>query len=247
MVQEGHVRMEQWLKEPLPHHTNRSKMEAVATVDAEQSSGRSLEDLLPVLELSTRELRQAAQDALNGAAAFLDEINNTRWKKAPADAPTTADRDKQRQHLADTLAQYRKSGHFEILAPFKDLFDPVTGELKPAPEKHLTGSIRGLFRCFVFTSSLISFCVTLQQYLDYVHLIEISNPKSKLQFPGKFVESVVENATDPSTGDNQYGLGVNEPLQDNDFDDHSSATSSTSKTHKGKKKRHWREYGPGPY
>lgn len=245
MVEERHQGIKRYEDNPLPHHTKKVKEEATQAFEAEKSSGHSLKDLLPELGASTAELRQAAQAALGGASAWLGQINNTRWKKTPADAPTLEDRDALRERLIAVLAEYRKSKHFSLLERYRGKFD-ANGNLIPAPEHEISSSVYGLFRCFILTSSLIAFCQSLIEFLEFVRVIEVANPQNKLQFPGKFVQTVVENATDSTTGVTGYDDTVNDPLADDDSDDDRAAQlakdDQKSESSADLKKRKYGEY-----
>lgn len=198
---------------PIPHQTSRVTRQTEYMEKSEKMGSRSLDDLIPLLKLSTAELRFAAQDALQTAIDWLDMINNTRWKKTPADALPVEAREAKLQRLRDALRDFRSDGTKQILEPFRDMFDMTTGQLKDEYKAHLTGSSRGLFRCFTFTSTLVGFCTALISLLELLVDIDVGTPKNKFQFPGKFVQSVVQTVSDDSSVDNN-NLDIRDHLVD---------------------------------
>lgn len=180
----------------------------------EKEAGKSLEDLIPILKSSTADLRSAAQDGLQASIEWLDMINNTRWKKQPADFPSVETRQAKLHRLREALYEFRNGGTNEILAPFENMFNLSTGQLKEHYATHLTGSSRGLFRCFTFTSTLVGFCTALIDMLELLVEIELGTPKNKFQFPGKFVQEVVRNVSDGPNGEGQYTLDIQDHLLD---------------------------------
>lgn len=237
MVEERHQGMKMFNEKPLPHHTSTTRAVVEHTNQHEKASRRALEDLMPELDESTRELRQAAKAGLESVSQYLDMINNHRWKRTPKDAPTIESRQETLKNLEDALEEYRKSKHFNILNGFQDLFDPVTGKLKPTTEKYLASQVRGLFRCFTFTSGLISFSKCLVEYIQFVLELEHGNPKNKLQFPGKFVAAAVENVTDSTQDSAQFDYSVQDDLADNGSQDDDSRTIKDEDLPKGARKK----------
>lgn len=256
MVEERRLGLKRYQDNPLPHHTSRTRKLAEESVKAELDSGHALTDLLADVDASTVELRQACQHALNGAAAWLKTMNETRWKKFPPGFPTLADRDEARLNLVSALHDYRTNKHFLILGQFKDMFDDK-GELIAGAPGVMDGRVRGLFRCFIFTTALISFSGALIEYLEYVRLIEVSNPKNKLQYPTVFVQAVLNNANDSTYGEGRFDAAIKDPLADNehqeindsdnhdtdaDSDDGKAIAAKRKEKRKNKKRHKYREY-----
>ncbi|OCF73911.1 hypothetical protein I204_05757 [Kwoniella mangroviensis CBS 8886] len=193
----------------------------------------SLEGLLPILAESTSELRQTSAKALDDISDWLLLVNHTRWKKKPSSAPDIRHRELNLQNVRNALKGFRESKHFQMLEPYKDSFDPRTGELKLHLMESYRYSSRDLFRCFVFTSSLIAFTIDLIELLELLLQIERDNPKSRIQLPNAFTKNVVKSANekeggnplDMGTGDNS-SLDVNASLEEDDHDEERGETST---------------------
>lgn len=249
MIEERHDAMEHWGNTPLPHVTERTKDDVKMMDQAELREGRSLDDLMPDLAASTQRLRTAAQKGLEGASAWLDDINQHRWKKLPKDATTTLQRKENLDELKAALAEYRNDKHFTIMERFRSVFDPNTGLVLESEVTRLAGTFRGLFQCFTFTSSLIAFSHELVTYLEFTLLIELDQPKNKFQFPGKFVQQVIENANDSTGGTNNYDIGIQDQLVDDgseasthlrDSDDEGESKADRKLRKKKRAERKWR-------
>ena len=167
---------------------------------------------MPILDECTKSLREAGATALTDLITYLLDINKSRWGALPKDSKPIADREANLKHLDTTLAEFRASKHFEILEPFRDLFDdmgnvrgdPVTFDELPASRSY---SVRELFRCYVFTTSLISFSIVLVELLQVCLDVERANPKNRFQLPTKFSKMLIRNANEQSGG-NPLDMGV---------------------------------------
>lgn len=227
MVEERHRGLKEHMEDPLPHATVQSKAMYHNLVQAEKSSGRNLEDLMPQLKSETAELRSAAEVAFQGGIDYLDMINSTRWKKTPKDFYAPEVRQANLLRLRAALGEFRVSGGNQALSKFKDYFDPQTGRLLEWGARPGSGSPRGLFRCFQFTASLTAFCIALIDWLQLIEVIELGTPNNKFQFPGKFVQEVVRNVNDNTAGSNDFDLSVRDDLVDHGGDVDSDADDRT--------------------
>ncbi|WVF70551.1 hypothetical protein IAT40_005342 [Kwoniella sp. CBS 6097] len=241
IIEEQHHSFKTMKADPLPHSTIRAKSH-FEKMEKHVDDTHSLTGLLPILADSTANLRSSSTKALDDISTWLLLVNHTRWKKKPASAPSIAERESNLAAVKDALAEYRQSKHLALLEPYKDSFDPVTGDLKAhLYEKHRYSS-RDLFRCFVFTSNLISFSLTLIELLELLLEIERANPRSKIQLPKAFAKNAVKSAIEKQGGnplamgtDDHSSLDVHEPVQADDHDDDASETS-TAVDKKGEKK-----------
>lgn len=182
----------------------------------------SLDDLLPILALSSRPLRSAAEMALNGAIVWLEEVNHTRWR-TPEDDPLGASvRQSNLDRLRMELDEFRKSRSFAVLENFEDAFDD-RGVLKTEMARVYVYSARGLFRCFVFATSLVYFVDVLIELLELLLEIEERNPKATFQLPTRFVRGLVRTANDRYGGGSPLDMGVQDipetDTPDTDTDD----------------------------
>ncbi|WVQ97371.1 hypothetical protein IAU59_004483 [Kwoniella sp. CBS 9459] len=243
IIEEQYQSLKSMKDDPLPHSTVRAK-DHFEKMEKHVDDTHSLTGLLPILADSTAELRDSSAKAMDDISTWLLLVNHTRWKKKPASAPSIAEREGNLAAVKSALAEYRQSKHLALLEPYKDNFDPVTGDLKShLYEKHRYSS-RDLFRCFVFTSNLISFCLTLIELLELLLEIERANPKSKIQLPKAFAKNVVKSANEKQGGnplaigtDDHSTLDVHEPVQADDHDDDDASETSTAVDHKSEKKR----------
>ncbi|WVR05967.1 hypothetical protein IAU60_002995 [Kwoniella sp. DSM 27419] len=242
IVEEQHQSFKKFTEDPLPHTTVRSKSH-FDTMEKHIDHAHSLAGLLPILADSTADLRAACSKSLDDVSDWLLLVNHTRWKKKPASAPPIAEREANLQAVRATLDEFRQGKHFAVLEPYKEYFDPSTGKLYPHQlEKHRSAS-RDLFRCFVFTSTLIGFALTLIELLELLLEIERANPKSRIQLPKAFAKSAVKTANEKSAG-NPLDLGsdgsttdVHEGVQPDEHDDDHSSTSTAVEKEKGKNKK----------
>ncbi|OCF31124.1 hypothetical protein I316_07256 [Kwoniella heveanensis BCC8398] len=235
-----HQSLQKMKDDPLPHATVRAKSR-FEKMEKHVDDSHSLTGLLPILADSTADLRNSSVKALDDISTWLLLVNHTRWKKKPASAPTISEREANLAAVRNALAEYRQRKHLALLEPYKENFDLSTGDLKEhLYEKHRYSS-RDLFRCFVFTSNLIAFSLTLIELLELLLEIERANPKSKIQLPKAFAKNAVKSANENGGGnplamgsDDHSSLDVHEPVQADDHDDDVSETSTA--VEKGEKK-----------
>jgi hypothetical protein len=213
---------------PSAHPTLRAEKD-FGKLDSKQSSGRDIDELMPFLLASTTPLRSANEGALAEALRWLDETNHRRWKKGGAtNTPSLADREHHILSVRSALSEFRQTRHFEMLAPFKDAFDPQTGELlhAHAQSKDYQLAIRGLFRCFLLSTNLIAFTLVLLEFLEVLLEIEKRNGENRMQWPTAFAKMLVRSANEKTGGGNPLDMGVGD--QDHDRVDHASSGSSVT-------------------
>ncbi|WWC58457.1 uncharacterized protein I303_100999 [Kwoniella dejecticola CBS 10117] len=232
VVDEQHRSFKATMEDTTSHSIVRTKAH-VDRMKKHIDDTHSLTGLLPILADSTADLRQSSIKALDDLSEWLLLVNHTRWKKKPADAPTIAQREDNLNGVKEALRQFRETKHFDMLEPYKDSFDPPTGQLKDHLVEKYRYSSRDLFRCFVFTSTLIAFAIDLIELLELLLQIEKDNPKSKIQLPNAFTKNVVKSANekgggnplDMGTSDNST-LDINDRIEEDDHDDQRSETST---------------------
>ncbi|KAL7424784.1 hypothetical protein Q5752_000468 [Cryptotrichosporon argae] len=179
---------------------------------------RSLEALLPALEVSTAELRAAATETFKLSIEWLDDVNRSRWRRSKT-GTSTDEREAALTRLRAVLVEFRASKHFELLAPFEDMFDPTNGHLRAAELPHITASTRALFRCYLFSSSLINFALALDGFAAHLLALDKAHRRARAQWPTKFARAVVRSANDKSGGTNPVDLGVKGPTPDDDSEE----------------------------
>jgi hypothetical protein len=216
--------------------------------------GMEFAALIPRLRDSTAPLRDAAQRGLEGVSDWLSLANRSRWTKPKslASAAPIQTREGNLQALRESLQEFRDGRHTEVLEPFKHMFDPTTGQLKMDKMQNGMASGRELFRCYVFSTCLIAFSITVIELLELVLEIEKANPKPKIQLPAAFARKLVQAANGQNGGGNPLDMGaksrgteddsnstdtlVNEEDQDEDVD-HDEKHGDGKKKKKAKAKR----------
>jgi hypothetical protein len=209
------------------------------TMKKDRHPGTHLDELVPIIASSTAELRQAAATALDGAVTWIDTVNHSRWSKPPPNAADITVRETNLAGLKETLAEYRATKHFELLDPYRQLFDEA-GNVRPESHAAVRASAPTIFRCNVFTSSLISFSLMLIELLELLLSIERANPKAKIQLPSAFAKMLVKAANDTSAGGNPLDLGNGQNV---DKDNSASSTDTLVAGQKEKKRKSTKAYG----
>lgn len=201
----------------------------------------SLDDLLPIVAASSQPLRSAAKTALQAAIEWLGEVNKTRWRKPKSSSPGITSRQTNLAQLRVELEQFRESSNLALLEPFLECFDEA-GTLKPELEEVCVYSARGLCRCFVFTTSMISFASVLAELLELLLDIETCNPRTKLHVPTRFVGSLVRTANDRTGGGNPLDMGVKDPLKIEASNADDGDSDDAEKDVDVEKTGHWRKH-----
>ncbi|WWC86361.1 uncharacterized protein L201_001236 [Kwoniella dendrophila CBS 6074] len=237
---------QQSVKNTLDDISSHSNVRSKAHLDQMEKNideAHSLTGLLPILAESTAELRKSSAKALDDITEWLLLVNHTRWKKKPSTAPDITQREANILAVKDALKEFREGKHFSMLDSYKDNFDPNTGELKPDSAERYRYASRDLFRCFVFTSSLIGFTIDLIELLECLIQIERENPTSRIQLPSAFTKSVVKSANEKEGGnplamgtDDHSSVNVNRSVEEDEQDGHDEARSETSTAVEGKEK-----------
>lgn len=206
----------------------------VDMIEKHRLEQRSFATLLPQLRSSTADLRHAAQQGLEGVDEWLRNANHSRWTKLPANASPLQTREGNLQHLRSALTEFRESKHFEMLESLKDLFDTRTGEPRINNPTQIM-NVRELFRCYVFSTTLIHFSRTIIEFLELVLEIEKANPKARIQLPSAFAKKLVEAANDTDGGGNPLDMGAKAAGREDDASSTSTRVDQEDKAGAGKK------------
>ncbi|KIR38735.1 hypothetical protein I307_02819 [Cryptococcus deuterogattii 99/473] len=252
IIHEQNTSEKDWQENPMPHPTVGAQKHWERLEEYNHPS-RSLDALVPILNESSTDLRQASTKALKDISQWLSLVNHTRWKKVPADAPPLSQREENLENVKRALEAFRASKQFDVLEPYREFFDPITGEIKPEALESYRYLTRDLFRVYVLTSNLINFTLSLVTFLSLLLDIEKANPKSKIQLPNKFAKMLLKNASDKSGGGNPLDMGLKdtdgideasgrtseatEDDVDDDDDDESVTTTTVEKKKDTKKKK----------
>jgi hypothetical protein len=132
----------------------------------------------PVLREATFELRSAASDALTAVSGTVNFVNTTRWRRA-----STADALVEQEHVLDSAAERLRSAASSALTEFK-----ATGRLSLLEpfEPHLgtaTAPLRGLYVCYVFSTSVVVVSEAILTVVETVQKISGKHRKNRLWAP----------------------------------------------------------------
>ncbi|OXM76143.1 hypothetical protein C364_06247 [Cryptococcus neoformans Bt63] len=253
IVDEQNLNQRDMQENPMPHPTVGAQKHW-ERLEEHNHPSRSLDALVPILNESSADVRQASIKALKDISQWLTLVNHTRWKKVPGDAPPISQREENLENVKRALKEFRASKQFAVLEPYRQFFDPATGEIKPEALESYRYVTRDLFRAYVLTSNLINFALSLISFLSLVLEIERANPKSKIQLPNKFAKMLIKNANDKNGGGNPLDMGLKDmdgideasgrtseatedDVDDDDDDDASETSSAVEKKEKKDKKK----------
>ena len=217
-----------------PHPSVRVK-KGIELIQSHRHHGTNLDELLPTLASSTADLRAIANKSFGDAIEWLEVVNHSRWTRPPGSCPDIASRQTNLSQLKETLQEFRLAKQFQLLEPFRDMFDEA-GNLRPNVISTVRWSTTPLFRCHVFTSGLIFFVESLIELLESLLEIEKANPKSRIQLPSAFAKMLVKSANETNAAGNPLDLGTSDHDDDGGADDASSTETLVESKHPDKKK-----------
>ncbi|KAF7369614.1 hypothetical protein MVEN_00292200 [Mycena venus] len=142
------------------------------------------DDIIPVLDSATRELRAATTSALAAVRAHVAHVNRTRWRRDTEGAKAcTAALDAAGARLNRAMEEFNEERRMELLAPFLPLLEAAVAagvDQKKASEQL---PLRSLFVSYVFVSNLVSIAEAVQGLLGVVQEIDAKRPKARLWAP----------------------------------------------------------------
>ncbi|KAM0786792.1 hypothetical protein ACM66B_002226 [Microbotryomycetes sp. NB124-2] len=151
---------------------------------AEKSHRHTLQDLLPVLDSSSQELRQAIEAALSGAMEWLTRTNDGRWLgKKPSNEEVESRYQMQKlrvERAAAELAIYREHKRKEVCEPFRHFFGP-NGALQV--DKQTPMSPDSLFVVLSATDNLVQYGIAMCDLLVALLTIEDTRRVNKVWWP----------------------------------------------------------------
>lgn len=208
--------------------------------EKEQASNRTVGHLLPILQQSSARLRSSCYNGLQGGIDWLEWTNTHRWyrgKKAYPEGESVQEGLQKRkaaiEELKDALDEFRNVEHIKLLEPFRELFDPETGDFKQHPDKlsdadSFQFSTGSLFTSFVFVTNLISYSTTLIDFLQTLLEIEARSPKNKIQLPTALrkVAKIAMSRGGSAMNPLEIGTQDVDAETDSDSDDDEDSTST---------------------
>jgi hypothetical protein len=133
-----------------------------------------LVDVAPVLREATFELRSAASDALTAVSGTVNFVNTTRWRRA-----STANALVEQEHVLDSAAERLRSALTEFKATGRlSLLEPFEPHLGTA-----TAPLRGLYVCYVFSTSIVVVSEAILTVVETVQRISSKHRKNRLWAP----------------------------------------------------------------
>ncbi|KAG8916697.1 hypothetical protein FRC00_014505, partial [Tulasnella sp. 408] len=181
---------------PAPLHTRKVavgdtfRLMHVRDIDSRWEDEHQLrvEEVLPILESATSNLRKATLDGLQTAISALTFINTQRWKRHLIGGRRVLEQMKEEERdvgnamavLEAALKDYNDNARNALLEPYHDfLASPFEVDQHGRPPF----SLRPLFVCFVFQSNLIWTAEALQTLLRILNAAQKKRTQAQLWFP----------------------------------------------------------------
>lgn len=148
----------------------------------EAAHGVRPEDVLPVLNSATAELRMASIAALDAVCAIVELLNTTRWRRAREREVTCAQAlEAAAVQLRTAIAGFEATGQGALFAPFLPVFqDATTGA---GPDAEADPPLRALFLAYVFAADVLGIARAVLDLVDVVSALGENRTKSKLWGP----------------------------------------------------------------
>lgn len=147
-----------------------------------------VEELMPILESATANLRKATLDGMKTAISALTFINTQRWKRHLIGGRRVLEQMKEEERdvgnalqvLEDALKDYNDNARMTLLEPYHQfLASPFEVDQHGRPPF----SLRPLFVCFVFQSNLIWTAEALLSLLRILNAAQKKRTQAQLWFP----------------------------------------------------------------
>jgi hypothetical protein len=137
------------------------------------------EDVMPVLNAATSELRVASAAALSAVRNMIELVNTTRWRRARARETACAEiLDAAAAQLRAALVTFEAAGQSVLLAPFLSLLqEAATDEIPAHPP------LRALFVAYVFAADVLGIARAVLAVVDIVCALDKERTKSRLWAP----------------------------------------------------------------
>ncbi|KIO34209.1 hypothetical protein M407DRAFT_17113 [Tulasnella calospora MUT 4182] len=181
---------------PAPLHTRKIavgdtfRLMHVRDIDSRWEDEHQLrvEELMPILESATSNLRKATLGGIKTAISALTFINTQRWKRHLIGGRRVLEQMKEEERdvgnaleiLEAALKDYNDNARMALLEPYHDfLASPFEVDQHGRPPF----SLRPLFVCFVFQSNLIWTAEALQTLLRILNAAQKKRTQAQLWFP----------------------------------------------------------------
>ncbi|KAJ6554824.1 hypothetical protein B0H19DRAFT_1263119 [Mycena capillaripes] len=146
----------------------------------EAAHGVRPEDILPILNAATTELRVASAAALSAVRDTVELVNTTRWGRARARETTCSQAlEAASSQLRAALAAFETTGQSALLAPFL----PVMQAAGPGPDAQADGPLRALFVAYAFAANMLGIARGVLALVDVVSGLDKARIKSRLWAP----------------------------------------------------------------
>lgn len=138
-----------------------------------------VQDILPVIHHSTKNLRLACLHGLETAKSNIDHVNKRRWRKnSDVDAQMSRALDEAVGKLSRALAAFKETERLALLDPFMNMI----GTAKTREEQENL-PLRSLYLAYVFGSNLISTSSAVLGFMEEVRDLVGKRKKNRLWAP----------------------------------------------------------------
>ncbi|KAK7002342.1 hypothetical protein R3P38DRAFT_2729656 [Favolaschia claudopus] len=159
-------------------HTRHARLEA--------EHGVRPDDIIPLLDGVTKEVREASVKALACVRGYIVHVNRTRWKRGSNGAvaeegeKVRAEMDEAEMRLAKALAEFEEVRRGQLLEPFIPLLAAFAAAKDEGGKKGGDiGSLplRSLFVAYVFAGNIVAIAEAVQGLIASVQTIDDKRPK----------------------------------------------------------------------
>ncbi|KDQ52244.1 hypothetical protein JAAARDRAFT_184405 [Jaapia argillacea MUCL 33604] len=199
---------------------------------AESQYSVTLQDILPVLQESTAELRESCINGLGKAAECLESVNTRRWKRSDDVAAKGRELDEAIESLRAALEGFRTTKRKMLLEPYSSLL----GKYDMYPDNPNPGALplRSLHIAFVFASNLISAADGTLTLMEAIRETMEKRKRCRLWAPGGF-RAIWKVLKDRSVSGDDQALGEDEAISEDgneDSDEYGDAAGSKKEVEK---------------
>ncbi|KAJ6565829.1 hypothetical protein DFH09DRAFT_1472533 [Mycena vulgaris] len=175
----------------------------------EAKHGVRPDDVLPLLDTVTAELRAASGVALASVRDTVQLVNTTRWRRDRArEAGCTAGLDAGAARLRAAIDAFASSGQSALLAPFLLFLQTAGGEVEAVDPP-----LRALFIAYVFAADMVGITKAVLALVDLVRALAAKRERGRLWAPTGLRSSWKIVAARGDKTDGAFGDDTAAPVQ----------------------------------
>ncbi|KAF7303825.1 hypothetical protein MIND_00612300 [Mycena indigotica] len=183
----------------------------------EAEYGVLLQDVLPLLEEATRELRGVVGDAITALSGVIDNVNRTRWQRGGSkDAEAALDAAGSR--LDKAIRAFHETGRLGIIAPFLPLLDKYMRQQSSNTAAGYQIPLRSLYIAYVFAASLLGVAESVQILVGNVQSLCNKRARRRLWAPTQLRSLWQVVVARGDEGDGAFGEDTSPQRAGNDSD-----------------------------